>query len=188
MSFWDLSDNEDATKSGGDYDSGGGSFEDIPNNTDVMACPDEAKWDKDNENNEFLSIRWTVLKPEQYANRKVFQKMWVNGNNPRSKNPKEQGDKAKRMLAAIDANAGGKLAGSTSKPTDETLTMALVNKPMVLKLMVWEMEGTDGKPMSGNWVCAVSPKSKGLTATGDAPKLRAAAPTTPDGDMDDIPF
>jgi len=58
------------------------------------------------------------------------------------------------MLVAIDANAKGKLVELGREPTDEDLETALVNRPMLLKLGVWEMDG--GK--SGNWVKAVSPK------------------------------
>jgi hypothetical protein len=57
------------------------------------------------------------------------------------------------MLAAIDKNAGGKLSKSDSAPTNETLFF-LMQKPMLIKVMVWDMN--DKK---GNWVAAVSPRS-----------------------------
>ena len=59
------------------------------------------------------------------------------------------------MLAAIDANCGGKLMASGEEPTDTSLAKALLNKPMHIKVMVWEMD--DRK---GNWVSAVAPKAK----------------------------
>lgn len=157
--FWGLSDG-DTAKSSSSFDAGGGSMEPIPDGTQVMAMIDEAKWDSKDECG-YISLRWTTLKPEQYKNRKFFQKLWVMGNNPNQKDPdkrKKQGDKAKQMLAAIDTNAGGKLLENGGKPGDGDLQSALIGKPMVAKLGVWEMEGSQGDRMSGNWVQAVSPK------------------------------
>jgi hypothetical protein len=147
MSFWELDDNEEVT---GEFNAGGGNFEPIPDNTDVLAAPDEVKWDS-YEGDQYISIRWTILKPEDYANRKIFQKVRVMDAD------KAKADKAKRMLAAIDANAGGQLRASGVAPDDEMLVKALLNKQMIIKLMTWEIKGN-----SGNWVSAVSPKSKGL--------------------------
>jgi len=178
--FWELDDGEDATETGTEYEVGGGDFEVIPNNTDVLACPDEAKWDAFN-GDDFISVRWTILKPEEYANRKVFQKLWVTDDDPKAKDPAKKRDKAKRMLAAIDANAGGKLGKKDVLPTDESLTAALVNKPMIIKLMVWKMKGDDGEEKSGNWVSAVSPKKGG--------KVSKPKPEPKKQELDDeIPF
>ena len=52
----------------------------------------------------------------------------------KDKDPKATADKAKRMLAAIDANAGGKLNASARKPEDQDLMMALAGKIMAIKL------------------------------------------------------
>jgi len=163
MSFWNLSDNTDATQTGKTFEMGGGDIEPIPANTSVLAAPDEAKIDE-YEGQEYISLRWTVLAPKEYANRKVFQKIRVFDHDTK------KADKAKRMLAAIDANAGGGLVAAGTLPTDALLTKCLVNKPMLLKLQVWEMN--DKK---GNWVAAVSPR----TATNDTPAPAAppAAPT-----------
>ena len=176
--FWGLSDGE-SVKATGEYESAGGNMEPIPDGTQVMAAIDEAKWD-DRDGAEFISLRWTVLKPETYKNRKVFQKLWVLGNNPQHKAPAKQGDTAKKMLAAIDANCGGNLL-TGGKPTDHDLQANLIGKPMVVKLGVWEMEGSMGDKMSGNWVQAVAPKEKGVTHS--APKQAAKQELD-----DDIPF
>ena len=181
--FWGLSDG-DSVKASGEFELDGGSMEPIPDGTQVQAAMDEAKWDN-KEGCEFISLRWTVLKPEAYKNRKVFQKLWVLGNNPNQKDPtkaKAQGDKAKRMLAAIDTNAGGKLMENNGKPTDNDLQSALLNKQMVVKLAVWEMDGTMGEKMSGNWVQAVAPKGSGVSEASAA----TAKPSSVD--TDDIPF
>lgn len=168
MSFFNLSDNEDATQTGATFEIGGGVIAPISNNTNLLAVIDEAKWDFTPQNEQFISLRWAVLSPQEFANRKVFHKVKVLSANPK------QADKAKRMLAAIDANAGGKLAAAGSQPTDQSLQV-LLNKPMVIKVQVWEMENGEGVNKKGNWVCAVSPKSA-TPAAAPRPTARAMAP------------
>jgi hypothetical protein len=146
---------------------------------------DEAKWDSRDEA-EYISLRWTTLKPEQYKNRKFFQKLWVFGNNPNQADEakrKKQGDKAKQMLAAIDTNAGGKLLEQSGKPEDSHLQSSLIGKPMVVKLGVWEMKGSMGDSMSGNWVQAVAAKD---SANVEAQPTQQPKPDSVDSD--EIPF
>lgn len=145
--FWNVDIKEDENLDSFEM---GGSLEPIPDKTDVLAAPYEAKWDE-YQGEEYISISWNVLKPQAYSNRKIFQKLKVN-------DPKKA-EKAKRMLMAIDANAGGHLRASGKLPTDGMLTKALLNKQMILKVGVWKIDDK-----SGNWVMAVSPKSKGLPA------------------------
>lgn len=145
MSFWNIDKPTD-----GNFETGGGDMTPIPKNTSVLAAPDEAKWDEF-QGDRYISVRWAVMAPAEYKNRKIFQKIRVE-----DEDPKKQ-EKAKRMLAAIDANAGGKLMAAGEEPTDKSLTVALCNKPMVLKLQVWEME-INGEERSGNWISAVSPR------------------------------
>lgn len=183
MSFFTTSDNKAIEKSGS-MEMGGGDIEPIPSKTQVLAAPDEAKWD-DYEGDEYISLRWNILQPKEYANRKIFHKIKVCDSDPK------KADKAKRMLAAIDTNAGGKLLASGERPTDESLTRCLVNKPMVLLLQVWEME-RDGEKKRGNWVSAVSPRQSG-SAKPDAstPELVKEEPRPAqdfDSFDDDIPF
>lgn len=177
--FWGLSDGEQV-KASSEYESAGGSMEPMPDGTQVLAAIDEARWD-DKDGAEYISLRWTVLKPETYKNRKVFQKLWVLGNNPNHKSPEKQGDTAKKMLAAIDTNCGGNLLAG-GKPGNVDLQSNLIGKPMVVKLGLWEMEGNTGDKMSGNWVQAVSPKEKGVS---EAPMKSAPAKQELD---DEIPF
>jgi hypothetical protein len=144
-----------------------GNAEPLPDGTSVLAAPVEAGW-KTYDFEDYVNIQWSVLAPEQYKNRRIFQKVKVND--------KDKGDKAKRMLAAIDANAGGKLFALGKEPTDQDLTQCLVGKPMMLKLGVWDMNGK-----TGNWIQAVAPRS----ATQAAP----AVSTAPAHDLDaDVPF
>lgn len=184
MSFWNLSDGENVDTNNGEFETGSGNIEPIPDNTEVLAVCDEAKWDETTRAGQFISLRWTVVKPADYKNRKVFQKIRVEDEDPK------KADKAKRMLAAIDANAGGKLVASGQAPTDENLTKCLTNKPMVLRLQVWELEGDDGNTRTGNWVSRVAPKSSG--GQKPAPNQEPDPVTPPqqaeDDDLDKIPF
>lgn len=200
MSFWSTSDNKQIEKTTSYESAGGADFEPMPKGTQVLAAPDEAKWDNSDFYGDFISVRWVVLKPAEYANRKLFQKLKVNDSEPKV------ADKAKRMLAVIDQNAGGKLFSSDEAPTDESLQSALVNKPMVLSLDVYEIkEDRDGVKLDeaivGNWIRAVAPKGplkqpEGVAAPkakAPAPAAKAAAPaskTMPDFDDtdSDIPF
>jgi hypothetical protein len=176
MSFWNTSEGS-KVEGNREFESGGGDMTPIPAKTQVLAAPDEAKWDAPQDGGEeFVSIRWSVLAPKEYENRKVFQKIRVNDTDPK------KADKAKRMLAAIDANAGGKLLARDEMPTDQQLTACLVNKPMMLMLQVWEME-VQGEKKTGNWVSAVSPRQGGQA---QAAKPKPAAAAVPE--EDDIPF
>lgn len=144
MSFWD---NVEAPSTG-EFSAGGGKFELIPDNTDVLAMIDKAEW-TEYEGNRYIDVNWVIIQPEAYKNRKVFQKVQVNHADVK------KAQKAKQMLAAIDFNSGGNLMKLKREPTDVDLARALINKQMILKLMTWEMNGK-----SGNWVSAVAPKGK----------------------------
>ena len=171
--FWDLSDGDDLLKQGGSFEVGGGDLEPIPSDTSCVAIIDEAKWDQDREGNSFISLRWSVVLPAEYKNRKIFHKLWVSDDDPRARDAVKKRDKAKRMLAAIDTNAGGKLLASGKKPTDEMMGATLVNKPMQIKVMMWEQEKSDGTMGRGNWIAAVSPRggAKAAAPVAKAPVL-----------------
>ena len=164
--FWGLSEGGSAAdNASGEFDAGGGNMDLIPPETNVLAAIDEAKWAKNQKGDEFISLRWTVIAPEEFANRKVFQKLWVTDFKPDVLSKGEDKaiayrDKAKKMLAAIDSNAGGKLLAKPVMPTDESMTLHLTNKPMIVKIMVWEMpDRMTGDVARGNWVGKVSSKA-----------------------------
>ena len=101
----------------------------------------------------------------------------------------------RRMLAAIDTNAGGQLL-KAGQPTDETLALNLVGKPMVIKCMTWSMPDRErpGEVIEGNWIAAVGPASKPQHIAEAKPR---AAPSAPAGGSygggvgkidDEIPF
>jgi hypothetical protein len=188
MSFWDLSDGQTAVDTPKEYEVPGGSMEPIPNNSDVLAIVDQAKW-ADKDGAAYVELRWAVMAPEAVKGRKVFHKLWVTDLDPNAKDEakgKAKRDKARRMLASIDANAGGNLTRTGEAPTDETLTMHLCNKPMVIKVMVWSMKGSDGTDMAGNWVSAVSPSDKPLQISSEPLPKTSAAPAPYQGGNSDV--
>jgi len=207
MSFWDLSDGKTAADTEKDFDVGG-SMAPIPNNSDVLAIIDEVKWTNKNRDDKnspaYIELRWSVMAPEAVKGRKVFHKIWATDFDPDVLSKKGEGkafekrDKARRMLAAIDANAGGNLTRNGEQPTNETLTLHLSNKPMVIKLMVWSNRGSDGTDMAGNWVGAVSPSDKPLQISNEPLPKTSQAPASGGGggtygggssaDSDEIPF
>jgi len=174
MGFWDLSDGDSAANTGTEYEVPGGSMEPIPAGSNVLAMIDEIKWEtKRDTGEEFISARWTVLAPEEYKNRKVFHKLWVMDLDPSAKDEAtgiKKRDKARKMLAAIDANAGGKLTAKAGRPNDNDL-LAVTNKPMVCTMMIWSMPDTrNGGMMHGNWVSAVAARgSKDIKAAEAKP-------------------
>ena len=196
MGFWNLSDGDNAAKTGTEYEIPGGNMDPIPAGSSVLAMVDEAKWATTQNNaEEYVSLRWTVLAPDEFKNRKVFQKLWVTDHDPNAKDHAKaiaKTDKARKMLAAVDANAGGKLTAKDAKPSNDDLAMALMDKPMVITLGVWESNQPGGS--GGNWVMAVAPKNKELKIGDKAPaKARPASQGSAGGayagGMDDeIPF
>lgn len=191
MGFWDNDDGSEIDQTDGTFDAGGGNMDPIPDGSSVLAMPDEAKWAEDRDGNEHISIRWTVARPEEFANRKIWQKLWVSDDKPRSKDPSKDREKAKRMLMAIDKNAGGKLSRKPGRPSDEDLALALISKPMVIRVGVWDMDGK-----RGNWVQACSPKDHELkTGTtkpsgngGGSLSGKRPKPDFNDDLDDDVPF
>lgn len=173
--FWNLSDGEDAAKTGAEYEIPGGNMDPIPAGSSVLAMVDEAKWATTQNNaEEYVSLRWTVLAPDEFKNRKVFQKLWVTDHDPNAKDHAKaiaKTDKARKMLAAIDANAGGRLTAKDARPSDDDLARALQDRPMVITLGVWESNQPGGS--GGNWVMAVAPKNKALKIGDKAPAKKS---------------
>ena len=179
MSFWQKQDGsqiENITS----FDAGGGEIQPIPNNTALIAAIEEGKW-SEYQGEHYINLKFRVMRPQEYANRVLFQKLKVFD--------AKKGDKAKQMLAAIDANCGGKLAKLTDAPEDMDLMTALVGKPMAVKVQVWDIDGK-----KGNWISAVSPAKSQAPVQAQAPKPSAPRPPqrqTPvqvDDDLDSIPF
>lgn len=191
MSFWNTSTGENAAdNAASNFEvEGGGSLEPMPEGTSVLAFPKKAEWSKTQDGNaEFVNIQWSVMKPEQFANRVIFHKLWVSDLDPNVEDlekAKKKRDRNLNMFATIDANAGGRLARINNKPTNEDLAAALTGKTMVIGLGVWETN--DGK--SGNWVRSVSDKSAELKVGTAKPVQKPASSGNIGNDIgDSIPF
>jgi hypothetical protein len=183
MSFWDLNDGTKA-ESTNTFELASGNLEPIPNDTTCIGAIEEAKW-YSYLDDRYISLKWRVMQPDAYANRVIFHKVKVFGM-ANDKDKAATADKAKRMLAAIDANAGGKLMQVTGEPSDIDLMSALVGKMMAIKCMIWEMEDSaTGEKRSGNWIAAVAP-SKGAEVKN--PESVQPAPAAADISDEDIPF
>lgn len=166
--FWTTSDNKAITTTG--EFSSGGTIENIPDNTTCLALIDEAGW-AEYQGDEYISLRWVIAEPSIYKGRKIFQKLRVNDINTK------KADKAKEMLMAIDANCGGKLALNDETPNDTAMAKAILEKLMLIKIMVWDLEGR-----TGNWIAKVAPRSKTTTVPTPEPVV------IDEGLHDDIPW
>jgi hypothetical protein len=90
------------------------------------------------------------------------------------------------MLAAIDANAGGKLIAKPGRPTNDDL-LSLTNKPMVASMMIWSMPDTrNGGMMHGNWVSAVASKGAKDIHVSEAKPLPTGGAAAATGSRDDF--
>lgn len=181
MSFWSTSTGESAaTDTSKEYEAPSGNMDPIPDGSTVLAFIKDAKWEKGQEMDgspRYINLQWKVEEPSDVNGRVVFQKLWVSDADPniakdRKLSPEQveqkqakKRDNALKMLASIDANCGGKLAADGGEPTNDSLLIALANKPMAVTVKVWEMKTNDGM-MTGNWICAVAPKGKELKVTG----------------------
>lgn len=169
MSFFKMSDGT-APSTSGNAEMGGGNLPPIPSGTQLKAMITEAKWEPASQySEEHIKLRWDVIDGE-YKKRVLFHKVRVQNDDANKR------DKAIRMLAAIDTNCGGKVMQINGRPSDMDLMQALCNKPMVIKVEVWEMEGNDGETRSGNWVQAVS---SGKPQQQSAPSAQAAPQQQP---------
>ena len=188
MSFWSTSTGENLAAQTNEqaqaYEPESGNLDPIPGKSKVRAFIKDVKWD-DYQDANFIKIRWDVLKPDEYAKRVVFQKLWVRDPDPNAKDPDKKRDSALKMLRKIDALAGGKLGAAGVEPTDDSLLLALKDKQMVIAVELWEMKGDDGVMRSGNWVRDVLPCEGTPLEIGEAPKPKGGA----HDDLDDeIPF
>lgn len=193
MSFWNLSDGESAVTNEKEFDAGGGDFEVIPKGSSVLVAVEDASWKAGYQvSEEFVNLKVRVLKPEGYANRVLFFKLWIDELDPSVKDYTKAAtkrDKHKKMIMAIDMNGKGKLAKLTARPTNEQLALALIGTQFVATLGVWDKDdGTGGKTPGGNWLMTARPKTAEVSP---GPANRNAKPATlmvHDDDPDSVPF
>jgi uncharacterized protein YbdZ (MbtH family) len=114
MSFWNNASNNGQGQFSMEED-----IKPIPENTECLAHIEDAVWgDRPHptDGDQYINIKWQVLKPQDYKNRKVFQKLRVLHNNP------EKAKKQISMLAAIDKNADAGLQEKDGVPDDADLS------------------------------------------------------------------
>ena len=200
MSFWQLSTGESAVTDSKEYSAGGGDFDVIPKGTSVLVMIEDASWKAGYQvEEEFVNLKVRVLKPEGYANRVLFFKLWIgdldpgvktNGSFDQAKALTKR-DKHRLMIIAIDNNAKGKLAKLTGSPTNEQLALALTGAQFVATLGVWDKEDPESgkKVPGGNWLMSAKPKTAEVSP-GPAPaKAPPKRPAFEDDDLDDdVPF
>lgn len=153
MSFWTTSNGQNATtqQNNGTCEVGGGDLTPIPAGSKLIAIVEEAKYDTAKVfgteiEHDILSLKWKVIDGE-FKNRVIFQKLHcLAGSNP------EKRDNALNMLLAIDTNAGGKIVALGRDPQEIDFATLLTNKPMIIRVEVWE---TEDKSKSGNWINGV---------------------------------
>ena len=162
----------DGIETDGNYEQESGGA--LPNNTTALAFIKDAAW-KEYEGDRYIQLNWSVLKPEKFKNRIVFQKLKVN--DPDNK----KAEKAKKMLSAVDYNCGGKLKKVTGDVTDLDLASCLTKGIMGIKIMKWQLDDKEG-----NWISAVSAKAK--AAAKDIKLPEPEPEIDPDEDDDSIPF
>ena len=182
IDFW----GDDEVEAKDTFVSGGGGFDPLPKNTNVLFEIEEIEIKESNEfeQTDFLNIRWNILKPDDYANRKVFQKVRI------FHTEKDKRIRARQMLATIDINSGGKLTEYGKKKgknltefTSEDFQVCLVGKSMMGQLDVWRDKDT--KEIKGNWVRSISPAN---AKDVSKPVKNKASPSIKDDDKEDIPW
>lgn len=170
--FWDnCEDDIDGT-----FESGG--FKLIPDGTNVVFTIENAEWIESDMNypQERISITWNVEKPEYFAGTKIFQKIKVRDEKEKTANS------AKKMFAAIDHNAGGKIRKAKKFPSDDVMAKVLIGKTMGGKMSVWEMNDA-----SGNWVNKVYPENQYVDNYSKV-KVSDKTSSFDDDEDSDIPF
>jgi hypothetical protein len=173
--------------SGGEYKLSEGNFETIPNDTTAFAMVESAVFAKYKDTGlEYIKITWNLMEPEELANRKVWQSLWVKDLDPNTATEKQVAKKDKHtdMMYAIDGNASGVAFKLDRLPTNEEL-QSWVDHPMFIKIMAMNLK--DGSQL--NWISWVIPKNKeGVKAEIGKTKAQAAKVEKKNPQGDGLPF
>lgn len=162
MGFFSTQDGKDVRQdANGSYETP--STELIPKDARVKAVIDEIEWSAvpDESDNDagvaYINVRYSILAPEEFKGRKIFQKLFVSSvGKPSAKDAQKKRTNDLTLLAAINVNSNGQpLNNCTSAPTDAELS-TLIGTILLLQLDVWEIG--DRK---GNWIRSL----EGATAT-----------------------
>lgn len=188
MSDWWNVDGEDLRKTDAEADLPTNSFEPLPDKTKVLAIVDSAGiGEKDG--NRYAEATFTVLKPEGYANRKLFAKYWIFDDNPHTPDPKKKRNNDMRRFVKLDAACGGKLARNGGKPDADDIALAFTSKQVIVQVMLMTPKEEGKEPF--NWYADYWPKgTKELSeAVKPKPKSSTAMEDIDINDIDDdVPF
>jgi hypothetical protein len=155
MSFWDFSSVNETPPQETVVTQGGGDLA-FPDGTWLTVSLDEAKWNSFNGGERHISLRGSILAPQEYdgvkiSNRKVFAKLWIVDGNLESKKDTADAYKKKHqtLLMGIDAHTGKVLLKKAVKsgnqdwsPNDEDL-VEIINKPFSWR--IGAMKSKEGK-------------------------------------------
>lgn len=119
----------------------------MPANTECLAYIEDVEWEEWEGVRQIL-IKWRVQAPSVFVNRTISQRLKI-------LDPEKMRQHLS-MLAAIDHIAGGMIASQSAEPSNNLLARALMNKPMMITLDVYNINGK-----TGNWVCGVRARQNG---------------------------
>lgn len=184
MSDWWNVDGEDLRKTDAEADLPTGSFEPLPDKTKVLAIVDSAGiGEKDG--NRYAEATFTVLKPEGYANRKLFAKYWIFDDNPHAPDPKKKRNNDMRRFVKLDAACGGRLARDGGKPDGDDIALAFTGKQVIVQVMLMTPKEEGKSPVQ--WFSDYWPKGAKELSEAVKPKPKSVA-AMEDDDYSDVPF
>lgn len=187
-SWWQTSDGEDLRQTDPQKDlPTGGGFDPIPDKTKVLAIVDSAGiGEKDGKR--YAEATLTIIKPEGYANRKLFPRFWIFDENPHASDPKKKRDNDMRRFVKLDAACGGKLAKVGREPDADDISLAFTNKQVIVQVMLMTPREEGKEPF--NWYADYWPKNAKELSEGPKPKPqeRREPEYADDLDGDEIPF
>jgi len=138
----------------------------IPEGTQLHADVIESSWEPEtNFNKEHILVRWFITEKGKYNGFIVKHKLQVFDDTV-LKSGETKGDKAKKMLMAIDTNHKGELnklvnTNKFEQGDNLQLSRALNGASAIITLAVYDIASTTGGDnVTGNWVRGVSPVSK----------------------------
>lgn len=162
----------------------------IPEGSQLHANILEATWEEATQfANQLIKITWYITEKGKYNGFLINQKLHINDDKA------SKADKAKEMLATIDANCKGalmKLASAEKLVEGDNMQLARALNGGAALLTVAEYDmpsNTGGDNIKGNWVRAVSPVAKAQAKEDKA--IISKEPELFINDLDnedDIPF
>ena len=176
--IFDLGDDQPFDAHNDDFEMGGGNFEPVPVGH-YFCSVDSAEW-KTYEDERYIQVTWETLGGEgdQYAGRKIFQKLKVYDSD------RDKKVKHRKQLARICDRAGVNLPRDRSL-TDEDL-MQLTGHQLWLHVLIWQIknEQTGEVEREGNWVNKVGRDASDAGKSKAAPAKQSGTSAS----TSDVPF